>query len=346
MNDTSDTAARLRATLGPALIGSTGGLAVGLGGLAIIDNICRNALTTYAKFPSLAPPPLPFLDLPVWTVAVVVALGCGLLFITGVPVARLARGRDAVDDLTAGITAGLAAALTALATGGGAVLVIACVIVPSISDLTLLSGAPPAQPGADLALKMADRYPDLAAVAAEERGAVLMAKIISDQISGSARAGWMVGALALLGVGAPVLAGTLAGGYLRRRCYRRRVAALTYLELTLVSAITAELVGLVVLNPTDAERAGGKGALFAALALIGLIAVAFLSVSAAVKQRPVLFRIGLILVWVVFIPLAAFGTVWWPGVAAAALVFTAAWFRMHPPRVGPSGAVELSAGAP
>ncbi|QJW94571.1 hypothetical protein [Frigoriglobus tundricola] len=345
MSNTSDTAARLRATLGPALVGAIGGLAVGLGGLATLDTVCRNALATYTKFPSLAHPPLPFLDLPGWVVAVAAALGYVLLFVTGIPVARLARGRDTVDDLAAGTTAGLTAALAALAIGGGAVLVVACVIVPSIADLTLLSRPQPAQPGAEPTQALVDRYPDLGAVPAEERGPLVMSKIVSDQISGSVQAGAGVGTFALLGVGAPVLAGTLAAGYLRRRQYRLRIAVLTYLELTLVSALTAELVGMAVLNPLRAELAGGKGTVFAVLALVGLIAAAFLSATAAVKRWPALARVGLVLVWITVAPLAWSGTVWWPGAAVAAAALVVSWYRTHPPRTEPSGRAELTAGA-
>src|SRR5262249_21349830 len=139
----------------------------------------------------------------------------------------------------AGVTAALAATLSAFASCIGWAFVLAFVVVPSISDLTLACDSPRRGAG------VGQRYPDLGGGEAPKRGGACLGESVSDQVDGSAKAArWGIVA-SLLTMGTLAFSGTLAAGALRRRNEGLRRCVLPYLEL--VVPATASLACAVSL---------------------------------------------------------------------------------------------------
>jgi len=232
---------KFRQTFGPALIGLAGG-ALTLGfAYCIMIHVLKNGATAYAKFPSQAPPWLfSEIALPVWLQLPLLLTGLITPFGMGLATAGLVRGRDRWGQLAAGLTTSLTASFMAYFLWIGCLVSIASVIVPSIADLTLLADSTkqPAVASGVPSDVLAERYPDLKDTPAEERGGIFFAKIVSDQVSGSAHGVWLGIGLSLASVGGVGLFGTMTASWLYRRGGSFRSIFVPYLELSLSTSIT------------------------------------------------------------------------------------------------------------
>ena len=224
---------RLRETFGPTIAGLVGGAFTAILVLSVTAQMCRNSADTYATFPSLTAPPLAVsIEVPRVLILVGAILACGGLLAVGPLAVALVRPRDWWGDLSAGLTAGLVAACTTYLIGVGWVTSLATTVVPCLSDLTFVT-KPDTTPA-----KLAERYPDLESVEPKERGPIMMAKIVSDQVSGTAVGVWSGALLSLLTAGLFGACGTMAVGYLRRRGDHPRQAVWSYIGMTVPTAIT------------------------------------------------------------------------------------------------------------
>jgi hypothetical protein len=307
--------ARLRSTFGPVVAGLLGGGLLGLAGLHATAALHTNVARSYAKFPSLPAPSVAWdFEVPqvVSLAALVVGLGAALL--TGAFAVYLAGPRDLWEDVSAGVTAALAATLAAFVSGIGWAVVLACVVVPSISDLTLVTSSK--QPAVDLA----ERYPDLHDVEPEERGGAFMAKIVSDQVDGSAKAATLGILASFLTMGTLAFAGTLAAGALRRRNEPLTRVILPYFEITgpmavslfsgLTVAATAVYGTLLRENPLDNGL----------IQVLGLVAISGVIITAAIRRWPWVLRLCLALTWLVWLVYAHKGPVGWVLIGVTALL--------------------------
>src|SRR5262249_10637602 len=156
----------------------------------------------------------------------------------------------------------------------GLPVVLALVVVPGLSDLTLVcdsvrtpaAGKVAAHPSEPLA----HRYPDLQAVEPDRRGSQVMPQIGSDQVGGSAHAVWAGMLMAVLTAGTLTLSGTLAAGYLLRR---RQAVLVPYLEITLSVTATLALAGGTVLTAVWSALLGSNPFVAEVLPLAGLAGV-------------------------------------------------------------------------
>jgi hypothetical protein len=236
---------RFLSTFGPALVGLLGGaLTVGVAFVSI-PPILRACSQTYARYPSVQAPwlagdfTLPSaVTIPLFVLAVVSPFALGLV------TARLVRPRDRWEAVSAGLTTAAAGSATAYVLWIGWKVAIATVLVPSVSDMTLLaeSTRTPAAATAAPSDVLADQYPDLKGVPGDERGALFFPKIMSDQVVGSAHGVW-IGVVTAVGlVGLPSLCGTLAAAWLLRRGGAWWVLLLSYVELTVAISVTLGLL--------------------------------------------------------------------------------------------------------
>jgi hypothetical protein len=208
--------------------------------------LLRNAAQTYDKYPRVQRSWLvTSIDLPIGVVLVCFVVGFGVPMFMGLCNVLIARPRNRWEDAQAGITSGMASTLASLAAGLGWAVVLAMTVVPSIGDLTVLSDSVrmPVKSAVEghPSDKLVAAYPDLQATAPEERGGSFFAKIVADQVVGSAFAVWLGIGIALGSCGLVALCGTLAAGYLVRRGDNLRAIVLPYLELTLSCSV---LLGL------------------------------------------------------------------------------------------------------
>jgi hypothetical protein len=278
--------------------GLVGGGLTGLLTLPVIEPLCRNMADTYANYPSLERPRLAFyFSMPWWLSVLAVVVGTAAPVGMGALAVWLARPRDVWGDLSAGITAALAGTLAALVSGFGWLVVLAMVVVPSISDLTLLGDAVRPAGAAHPSEVLAKRYPDLRAIEPDRRGAKVMPKIVTDQVAGSAAATWIAAVLALLTAGTLALGGTLAAGYLRRRGGALRRAVLPYFELTLPSTVTAGLLVGSVFSAVWKELLGPSPFPNHGPTLLGLSVFAALIFAGVVRRWSILLRVCLALAW-------------------------------------------------
>jgi len=286
---------RLRETFGPIIAGLVGGGLTAILFLAITAQMCRNSADTYATFPSLTAPPLAVsIELPRVLTLVGAILACGGLLAIGPLAVTLVRPRDWWGDLSAGLTAGLVAAVTTYLIGIGWASTLATTVVPSISDLTFVT-APDTTPA-----KLAERYPDLASVEPEKRGPIMMAKIVSDQISGGAVGIWAGALLSLLTAGLFGLCGTMTFGYLHRRAGTSRQTMWPYLGMTVPTAITLGLFVGWVLSPVT-ENLIGTSLRPPFLVLLLLCGASGLNFLDAIRRPHVVRRVAVIGCWIVLL---------------------------------------------
>lgn len=112
------------------------------------------------------------------------------------------------------------------------------VVVPSIADMTLFGNATktPAEATAKPSDVLAERYPDLKDQPEDQRGGKFFAKIVADQVVGSAYGVWLGVGFSLVTVGGLGFFGTLAGGWLLRR---GGSVVVPYFELTVSTSLAA-----------------------------------------------------------------------------------------------------------
>jgi hypothetical protein len=257
--------------------------------------MCRNSADTYAKFPSLTAPPLAVsIELPGVVRLVGLILACGGLLAVGPLAVALVRPRDWWGDLSAGLTAGLVAACTIYLIGIGWAATLATTVVPCISDLTFVT-APDTTPA-----KLAERYPDLESIEPEKRGPIMMAKIISDQVSGGAVGIWSGAVLSLLTAGLFGVWGTMAVGYLRRRGDQPRQAVWSYLGMTVPTASTlgAFVAWALSAVPENLTVASMRPTF---LSLLLLVIVSGINLIDAIQRRHIVRRSAVIGCWFVIL---------------------------------------------
>lgn len=243
---------RFRATFGPAVVGLVGGtLTVGIAFVSL-TTILRSCSDTYAKFPSVRTPWLAGdFTLPVVACIPVVLLAFVSPFAMGLVTAHLVRPKDRWEAVSAGLTTAATSSATAYLLWIGWMVTVAMVIVPSVSDMNLFANSTklPAEATAHPSDVLLAPYPDLKATQADERGASFFAKIVSDQVVGSAHGIWCGVAMSVATVGLPGLCGTLAGTWLLRRRGAWWSKLFAYLELTVATAVPLGLFLFFVGSP-------------------------------------------------------------------------------------------------
>ncbi len=255
---------------GPALIGLVGGTLTLAYAFVTFTSVLKSCATTYAKFPSQSPSWLFFdITLPGWLQWPLILTGLLAPFGMGLATAWLVRGRDRWGQLSAGLTTALTASFTAYFLWIGCLVSVASVIVPSIADLTLLADSTkqPITSGTPSDV-LAERYPDLKNTPTDERGGVFFAKIVSDQVSGSAHSVWLGVGLSLASVGGVGLFGTLTASWLYRRGGSFKSIFVPYLELSLSTSISVG-ISMATLFGMARDRADSPSKLFLCLGLIG-----------------------------------------------------------------------------
>jgi hypothetical protein len=239
-------------TFGPSMVGFLGGfMTIGVAWLAMTQ-LLKNASNIYAEYPSLQPPWLARdISLPRVIGLPLAFLGIAAPFGMGLVTAWLVRSKDRWGQVSAGLTTALTSSLTAYVVWIGWAVNLGTVVVPSLSDLTLFGDSTRAPLKANEAPSdvLTKRYPDLKEKPADERGGKFFAKIVADQVVGSAYAIWLGVGFSLTTVGLLGLSGTLAGGWLLRRGRSWRAIVVPYLELTVstsvaVGRLISELMGL------------------------------------------------------------------------------------------------------
>jgi hypothetical protein len=342
------TASNCGRTIGPLLIGLAGGAATGLLGLQSMAVLLRNVAQTYDKYPRVPRSWLvTSIDLPMGVLLVCFVVGLGVPLFMGLSNVLITRPRNRWEDVQAGITSGLASTLASLAAGLGWAVVLAMTVVPSINDLTVLSDSVrmPVKSAVEdhPSDKLVAAYPDLQATAPEERGGSFFAKIVADQVVGSAFAVWLGIGIALGSCGLLALCGTLAAGYLVRRGDGLRAIVLPYLELTLSCSV---LLGLPFYKLLIGESAGAEGVKWLVLvAAAGLLTVLIVRAVAGrwhwmvrvmlaavmAKDREFHHVPALWLAWVTVLVVLAVRQSW-PGLMKVNLLL--GWFLILPHVVG------------
>jgi hypothetical protein len=333
--------ANVRVTLWPVLIGGVcGGLAAMLPFL-VLRAVMKNGADVYARsFPSLAPPALALDTAPdSWLFAALAAVGMTAQLSMGWLTVRFVRPKDAWGDLGAGLATGMVAGVGALVKTVLWVVLLRFALVPSLGDLDLLARA--SRPHA--ADVLAEAYPDLRDVPADERGKVLADKIACDVALHLPLGIWFGMVVAATGFSLFAMGQALAAGYLRRRG-DSGAAFLPYVELVVPSFMLIQGVGAIFLMPILTGETAGAGDLnpgFLAGRLVGRLAAYFsgpatlckvalvgLAFAGVFRRWPVLLRLALYGVWLLALFAVAEG--WPPGyvpAAAGVLVVLGAWSR-------------------
>ena len=227
---------KLLRTFGPVLTGLIGGALAGMVGLPSVLTLLRNVAATYDRFPSLERSWIADnFDLPDGLAVPCMILGFLAPFMMGLATVLLVKPRDIWGDLSAGLTTGLSGTLATFATGLGWAVVLAMVVVPSISDVSKLGDSvhgSSVETTEHPSKALVATYPDLEGVEPEQRGSAIFSKIMADQVVGSFWGVTLGLLLAVASSGMLGLCGTLAGGYLVRRGDSFRSIVLPYLELT------------------------------------------------------------------------------------------------------------------
>lgn len=294
--------ARLRTTFGPTAAGLLGGAFLGLAGLYLVQPLCRNVAATYAEYPSLTRPAIAaYRGLPAWLSFLALMVGILAPVGTGAVVVWLARPRDIWADLSAGLSAALACTLSAFATCIGWLVVLAMVVVPSISDLTLLSESVRSPAGKHPSQELAARYPDLKSVEPDERGAKFMPKIVSDQVSGGIQSVWVGLLMALLTAGSLAMCGTLAAGYLMRRGGGFPRLIMPYLEITVPLTVTVAIGAATALSGLSSWSVPANPYGFGPATAAGLVVASAILVVGALRCWPWLPRLCLAATWLILL---------------------------------------------
>jgi hypothetical protein len=300
---------RFRITFGPALVGLVGGgLTFGIA-LVTMSTLLKNVGNTYAQYPSLQTPWLAgAVSMPSVLRVPLLILGFAGPLAMGLATAWLVRSRDRWAEVTAGLTTALTSSLAAYMVGLGWSVTLALVVVPSISDLTLLGNATqaPAQANGHPSDVLAERYPDLRDVPANERGGQFFAKVISDQVIGSAYTVWLGIGMSLGTVGLVGFCSTLAGGWLLRRGGSWHSILVGYGELTVSTAWAAKQLLFLALGI-------GGSSWFSASCLV--LATVFV-VTGVVRRWHWLLRLEVALLWILVLAQAELVGTPWPAWAA------------------------------
>lgn len=230
---------RFRVTFGPALVGLIGGtLTVGIAWSMMVA-VFKNIAGVYAKYPSVdAPWPARDFTLPYAVMVPMVFLAVAAPFIIGLVTARLVRPKGQWEAVSAGLTTAATASAAAYVVWIGWVVTIGMVIVPSISDMSVLakSSRTPAEATVLPSDVLTAPYPELKATPANDRGQLFSNKIESDQAVGSVYGVWFGVIVSMAAVGLPAFCGTLAGAWLLRRGGSRWSNLVSYFELTVATA--------------------------------------------------------------------------------------------------------------
>ncbi|AWM36003.1 hypothetical protein GobsT_62480 [Gemmata obscuriglobus] len=283
---------QFRRTFGPALVGLLAAPATAAVACTSFAVLLVNVSNTYTQFPGLEAPALAVPVAPptavLWALA---ALGAVALVGIGLIVARVARPANHWEGVSAGLSAALTATLAAYAAGIGWTATLAMVVVPAIADLTAIGNATrtPADGRGVPSDALVERYEDLRTVPADTRGGVFFAKVVADQVLGSASAPALGLGISLATAGVTVFCGTVAGGWMLRRGESFRATAIPYIELTGAPALAlGRLVsGVVGLGPPPT--------LIGAVCLV--IATGFV-VRGAIARWEWPFRVSAAAVWV------------------------------------------------
>jgi tRNA A-37 threonylcarbamoyl transferase component Bud32 len=225
------------------IIGLLFGLLGGLMGLvvAVQPAIGPDAAEAYRSLPSLDPPRLALVwPMPQWLRHLIFWATLGLGSIAGLLVAKFVRPKNRGADVAAGAIMGFVAGTTSLTLSIGWFLIGLTAVWPIENDLRQLSEAawaeptPRGQPGGKAQPRAVDRllqkYPDLRAVPARDRGRVFYNKLRADLMAGIPPGIWLGGLYVLV---CGVLTGTvqvIAAGPLLRRQGPGRAVLLPYFE--------------------------------------------------------------------------------------------------------------------
>jgi hypothetical protein len=310
---------RIRTTFGPTAAGLLGGALSGLAVLQPLEPLCNNVARTYADYPSLEPPFVAVnFGLPAWVTVMALAIGFAAPIATGALAVWLVKPRDLWADLSTGLAAAMACTLSSFVTCIGWAVVLALVVVPSISDLTLLSDSvrAPAPTAAGLPIDhpanaLSARYPDLERVKPDERGQKFMPKIVSDQVSGGFHSVWVGMLVALLTAGSLAMSGTLAAGYLMRRADGFARSIVPYLEITMPLTVAIALVFAIVLSPVWNAHFGENFFGFGLLTAASVVLTSILMVLGAIRRWPWLPRLCLVITWLILLTQPGRGAIHW-----------------------------------
>jgi hypothetical protein len=260
----------VRATVRTMLIGlgcgSVTALAVGIPRLLPLLNNCAQA---YARFPRLQPPwlaieqTLPDVALQMLSVLGAIAFVCMGLF-----TALLVKPKARADDMLAGLATGLVGGLTAFIISGGWATVQARSVFGSMDDLRLLGRMGSEDDGPIL-----QRYPDLGEVPPDERGRLLVEKIVGDQVVGIPVGITLGVVFTLAAFGLFGVLGTRVAGALLRRGDSHATVVFAYLEATFASAWLILLGFLQIFYPSPAQQPWLVLAVVAALAYAAVVGV-------------------------------------------------------------------------
>ena len=287
---------RFRETYGPALIGLVGGAATAGLGLIAVAPILHNVSQTYANFQSL---PTPWFagdwNLPLVLHLILIVVGITAPLAIGLVTARLVRPKDRWAAVSAGLTAGATASAAAYILWIGWLTTLATAVVPSVSDMTLLGNAT-RTPEVSLhpSDTLVESYPDLQAVSVDERGGRFFAKIVSDQVVGSA-SGVLLGVLISIAcIGAPAFCGTLAATWLLRQGGAWCPRLSRYIEMTAGIAVPLGLLVMMMMLPVGFSASQPMPWLRFA-AVVGLSAV---MIAGAVQRWSWPIRVVAAVAWV------------------------------------------------
>jgi hypothetical protein len=222
------------------------GVLGGAMGLVVVVQPTLRAIAAdgYERLPSLQAPRVAVVwPIPLWVAAAVFWAMLAIGSTAGLITARLVRPKSRAADIAAGAIAGFLCGATTFTLSMGWNFINLTALWPVQADLELLSEAAVADltpPGGapDPAPKrrprpqdrLLEKYPDLRAVPADERGRVLSQKILTD-LAGGIPPGIWFGALFVLTVGVPVFtAQVVVAGPLLRRHGPRPMVLLPYVD--------------------------------------------------------------------------------------------------------------------
>jgi hypothetical protein len=225
---------------------------LGLGGLLLGPD----AANAYARLPSVRPPWLLAVaaSVPQWLHWVIYFTLLGLVGTVGLVIGVLVRPKNRAADVAAGIITGLVFGVTLFTLSAGTLAVILAAVRPIEGDLRDLSRAAWAEPASAGRMRprdgLLDKYPDLRAVPAQQRGDVFYQKIRTDLITG-VPLGILAGELLLLAMGMLLMTGqVLAAGPLLRRHGASAAVVLPYFECVIPVILLLGLVASLIAAET------------------------------------------------------------------------------------------------
>jgi predicted Ser/Thr protein kinase len=221
-----------------------------------------DARDAYRQLPSVGPPWLLGLThgYPMWLVLTVQMATISFISTAGLAIAVLVRPKNRAADFGAGSITGFIFGITLMTLTLGWMLSIPIAVWPIQDDLALLSEAawlePAARDHGDRAAarqqaeaRLLERYPDLRAIPAAERGQVFAAKIRTDLIAGLPLSVWVAAAVVLVLILPMFTFQAMAAGPLLRRRGASLALIPPYLERaipsTLLVVLTVALLGTI-----------------------------------------------------------------------------------------------------